>query len=81
MAKELHIALIQPKFREWSPNKYVPLGLGYIAAVLENEGNDVEIIDMNVQKMTDKQLQNRVRDAEIKKAMRYPVILRFYPEN
>ena len=43
----------------------IPLGLAYIAAVLENEGNDVEIIDMNAEKVSDKHLQRRVSDADI----------------
>ncbi len=43
----------------------IPLGLAYIAAVLENEGNDVEIIDTNAEKVSDKHLQRRVSDADI----------------
>jgi glycosyltransferase involved in cell wall biosynthesis len=38
----------------WNPNIWVPLGLTYIAAVLEEEGHDVTIIDMNAEKVSSK---------------------------
>lgn len=44
---------------------WVPLGLGYIAAVLEQEGHRVEIIDMNMERISQKELQRRVKDASI----------------
>ncbi len=61
----LRVILINPRYREWSPNKWVPLGLGYIAAVLEEEGNSVEIIDTNVENKSGKELQKRVENADI----------------
>ncbi len=63
--EKLHIVLVNPRFRAWSPTVLLPLGLAYIAAVLENEGNDVEIIDMNAEKMSNRQLQRRVADADL----------------
>jgi len=62
---KLHIILINPRLRAWSPTVLVPLGLAYIASVLENEGNDIEIIDMNAEKVTDEHLQRRVSDADV----------------
>lgn len=44
---------------------YVPLGLAYIAAVLEQAGYSVEIIDLNVGKASDKDLQRKIRNADI----------------
>jgi len=61
----LRIILINPRYREWSPNKWVPLGLGYIAAVLEEGGSSVEILDMNVENKSDKELQRRIQNADI----------------
>ena len=60
----LHVILINPRYRVWSPNKWVPLGLGYVAAALEKEGNSAEIIDMNVEHKSDKELQRRVENAD-----------------
>jgi len=45
------IALINPRLNTWSPNAYIPLGLTYIATVLEQTGCDVEIIDLNVERI------------------------------
>lgn len=61
----MNIVLVNPRFNAWSPNVLIPLGLAYIAAVLENEGNDVRIIDMNAEKVNDRHLQRRVSDADI----------------
>ena len=60
-----HITLINPRYRVWSPSKWVPLGLGYIAAVLEKEGYAVEIIDLSMEKVNDRQLRRRVENADI----------------
>lgn len=62
---KLRIILINPRYKVWRPSVWVPLGLGYIAAVLENEGNDVEIIDMVAEKVGDRQLQKRIENADI----------------
>ncbi len=35
----MNIVLINPRLKAWSPNVWVPLGLTYIAAVLEQEGH------------------------------------------
>ncbi|MDD4877229.1 MAG: radical SAM protein, partial [Dehalococcoidales bacterium] len=59
------VILINPRYRVWSPSKWVPLGLGYIAAVLEKEGCTVEIIDLSAEKVSDKELQRQVGNADI----------------
>ena len=61
----MKIILLNPRLRTWSPNVYVPLGLGYIAASLEQAGHDVEIIDMNVHRVNSNELRKRVTGAEI----------------
>ena len=59
------VVLINPRLKTWSPNVYVPLGLAYIAAILEQEGHNVEIIDLNVERMNDKGLRRKVENADI----------------
>jgi anaerobic magnesium-protoporphyrin IX monomethyl ester cyclase len=61
----MKITLLNPQLKTWSPNAYVPLGLGYIAASLEQSGHNVDIIDLNVHRMIDKALQKRVTGAGI----------------
>ena len=53
----MELILINPRLRVWSPNIWVPLGLTYIAAVLEKEGHTVKIIDMNEKKLNDDDLK------------------------
>lgn len=61
----MRIALINPRLKVWSPNIYVPLGLTYIAAVLEREGYNVEIIDLNVERINDKGPQGKIENTDI----------------
>ncbi|GAG99414.1 unnamed protein product, partial [marine sediment metagenome] len=61
----MKITLLNPRLKTWSPNVYVPLGLGYIAASLEQAGHDVEIIDLNVHRISNNELRKRVTGAEI----------------
>ncbi len=61
----MRIVLLNPKLKTWSPNVYVPLGLAYIAAVLEPMGDSVEIIDLNVRKVGDSDLRKKVIGADI----------------
>ncbi len=61
----MKIVLLNPRLATWSPNVYVPLGLTYIAAVLERAGHDVEIIDLNVHKKNDGSLRKITSDKDI----------------
>ncbi len=61
----MKITLLNPRLRTWSPNVYVPLGLGYIAASLEQAGHEVEIIDLNVRRIGDNKLRKKVAAADI----------------
>ena len=58
----MKIILINPRLRAWSPNTAVPLGLTYIAAVLEKESHTVEITDMNEKKMNDDDLRANLKE-------------------
>ena len=61
----MNIVLLNPRLKTWSPNVYVPLGIAYIAAILEQAGYSVEIIDLNVEKANDEDLQGKVTNADI----------------
>jgi hypothetical protein len=39
----MNILLINPRLKTWSPNIWVPLGLTYIAAVLESAGHGIRV--------------------------------------
>jgi radical SAM superfamily enzyme YgiQ (UPF0313 family) len=43
----MKILMINPPIREWARPNCVPLGLGYLAAVLRKDGHDIEMIDIN----------------------------------
>ncbi len=59
------IILINPRLRAWSPSVLVPLGLTYIAAVLELDGNNVSIIDMNAEKVSGKRLKEIIKNCDV----------------
>jgi len=58
----MKIILINPRLRAWSPNIWVPLGLAYIAAILEKEGHTIKIIDLNEQKLNDDDLRANLKE-------------------
>jgi len=61
----MRIHLINPRNRVWSPNVWVPLGLLYVAAALEQEGHYVEIIDLNAERLKDIDIRRRVESADV----------------
>ena len=61
----MHVALINPRNRVWSPNVWAPLGLLYVAAALEQEGHVVGIIDLNAERLKDTDVQRSVKNADI----------------
>ena len=58
------IALINPG-NAWSPNRVEPLGLLYIAAVLEQAGHNVDVFDLNAEKVRSRELMRKVANADI----------------
>jgi anaerobic magnesium-protoporphyrin IX monomethyl ester cyclase len=61
----MKVCLIYPKIREWNPNIWVPLGITYIAAVLEKDGHFLSIIDLNVEKASLDEIRKRIRNFDI----------------
>ncbi len=61
----MKILLLNPKIKSWSPNPYVPLGLTYIAAVVEQAGYGVEVCDLNIQRLSKENLRQKVNGADI----------------
>jgi radical SAM superfamily enzyme YgiQ (UPF0313 family) len=57
---KMNICLINPKREEYSPNKWPPLGLLQIGAVLENNGENVKLIDLTLREMTDYKLKEEL---------------------
>jgi len=41
----MKLLLVSPKPQTWSSRRHIPLGLGYLAAVLAEEGHDVQLWD------------------------------------
>lgn len=53
----MKIALIHPHYREGIPGKFPSLGLGYIAATLEDNGCEVDYIDVDALNLTNDDLK------------------------
>ena len=45
----MRVILASPEAKVWSARKHIPLGLGYLAAVLREGGHDVMIYDAAVE--------------------------------
>jgi radical SAM superfamily enzyme YgiQ (UPF0313 family) len=57
----MKITLINPLVREeWEPSQF-PLGLGYIASSLLEEGHKVDVIDINVHRYNEKELVRLIK--------------------
>lgn len=46
----MRVLLVCPRPQTWSSRRHIPLGLGYLASVLEREGHDVRLWDGSVEK-------------------------------
>ena len=60
----MKILLVNPPIREWAKPNCVPLGLGYIAAVLRQEHHEVEVMDVNAFRWTQDEVEDKIRDAK-----------------
>lgn len=56
----MKILLINPPIREKEPPRHVPIGLGIIAKVLLNSGYDVNILDINAERLSKDDLRERI---------------------
>ena len=45
----MRVLLASPEAKVWSARKHIPLGLGYLAAVLREGGHDVMIYDAAIE--------------------------------
>jgi radical SAM superfamily enzyme YgiQ (UPF0313 family) len=61
----MRITLINPRLKTWSPNIYPPLGLCYIAGALEQDRHEVDIMDMNSGRVSDKALVKHIEQSPI----------------
>jgi len=53
-----HITLVNPPQTSGAPESgFIPLGIGYLAAVLEEDGYAVDVIDLQVQQHTKRELE------------------------
>ncbi len=55
---KVHVTLVNPPYPSRSPGRFIPLGIGYLAAVLEKNGYTVDVIDCQAQEYTNKQLED-----------------------
>lgn len=60
----MKILLINPPIREWAKPNCFPLGLGYIAAILEQEGHEIEVMDINACRWTPAEVEERIKNAK-----------------
>lgn len=57
----MKVLLISPVIRESESPSYFPLGLGYIAQVLLNEGHHVEVLDINANRWTEEIVEKKIK--------------------
>lgn len=56
-----HVTLVNPPYPSGAPEAiFIPLGIGYLAAVLENNGYTVDVIDCQVLKPTCEELEGEL---------------------
>jgi len=56
----MDILLINPPTQIWATRNTAPLGLGYLAAVLERQGHRVEILDLMVERKSDAEVRKDI---------------------
>lgn len=56
--------MINPPIREWAKPNCLPLGLAYIAAVLEHEGHEIEVMDINAYRWTQAEVEEKIKNAK-----------------
>ena len=59
----MRVLLINPPIREWAKPNCFPLGLGYIAAILQQEGHEIESMDINAFRWTQAEVEERIKNA------------------
>jgi anaerobic magnesium-protoporphyrin IX monomethyl ester cyclase len=60
-----HVVLVNPPYPQGAPKSiFIPLGIGYLAAVLEQKGFTVDVIDCQVENLTHSQLEGELRQLQ-----------------
>ena len=58
---QVHVTLVNPPYPSGAPQAiFIPLGISYLAAVLENSGYAVDVIDCQVLKPTQRELEGEL---------------------
>ena len=60
----MKVLLINPPIRDWAKPNVLPLGLGYIASVLRNEGHEVQVIDINAYRWSPEEVEEKINKAD-----------------
>ena len=60
----MKIVLINPPIRVWSKPNCLPLGLAFIASVLRDSGNEVEVLDINANRWSVEEVEERIKNSK-----------------
>ena len=57
-----HVVLANPPYPDEAPQSiFIPLGIGYLAAVLEEKGYEVDVVDCQVSRPSQKELEDKFK--------------------
>lgn len=59
----MKVLLINPIVREWAKPNCLPLGLGYIGAILSAAGHEIEVLDINALRYDDQEVDKYIRES------------------
>ena len=59
----MKILLINPPIREWALPNCFPSGLGYIATILRGAGHEIEVLDINAQRLSKPEVERKIEEA------------------
>lgn len=60
----MKMLILNPPIREWAKPNVFPLGLGYIASVLKEDGFYVEVLDINACRWSKNEVEDKIANAE-----------------
>ena len=60
----MKILLINPPVRTWAEPNCFPLGLGYLASMLDINGYEVQVLDINAQRLSKAQVIQRLKSSK-----------------
>jgi anaerobic magnesium-protoporphyrin IX monomethyl ester cyclase len=65
LSSNMKILLVNPATRIWTTRNTIPLGLAYLAAVLEREDHKVRILDLAVEARSDDELRKEIASMDM----------------